>query len=80
MSGVRFLIHTRPECPYCDKAKALINECGLAYEERQHITEAQRVEFKTKMGVNTFPLIIDLMSGQRVGGYSELVDYSADLF
>lgn len=80
MSGVRFLIHTRPECPYCEKAKVLINECGFSYEEREYVTEDQRADFKARMGVNTFPLIIDRESGQRVGGYSELVDYSADLF
>lgn len=77
MSGVnpRFLIHSLPDCPYCEKAKVAINEDGFAYEERHHMTDEQRLEFKASMGVTTFPLIIDLATGQRVGGYSDLVDY-----
>lgn len=77
MSSVtpRFLIHSRPDCPYCEKAKVAINEEGFSYEERQYLTDDQRAEFKAQMGVSTFPLIVDRESLQRVGGYTELVDY-----
>ncbi|MEL7315509.1 MAG: glutaredoxin [Cyanobacteria bacterium P01_A01_bin.123] len=27
-------LFTKPGCPYCDRAKAVLNQLGLTYEER----------------------------------------------
>ena len=76
MTGPRFLVHTRPDCPFCEKAKNLLIAEGFEFDEHIHFTQAERLAFKEKLLSDTFPLIFDLSNNKRVGGYAQLVEYT----
>lgn len=62
------LIYTKTSeyCSYCVRAKKLLQEMGVEYEEIGLATSAE-----LPYG-NTFPQIE--LDGERIGGYDELVD------
>ena len=61
------LIHTIDVCPWCVKAKKLLDEFNIEYDEVKDFHPDH----------NTVPYII--IDGEVVGGYGELRDYVADL-
>jgi glutaredoxin len=76
-----YKVISKPNCPWCDKAKALLKMKGLAYEE-VHLSVGQPLlegvnymelyEFQDVCpGAKTVPQIFD-PSGNRIGGYTEL--------
>lgn len=67
-----YIIKTRPNCEWCDKAKALLTEIGETYTEQKHETDAEIAAFR-HAGFKTFPQIF--RDGVLVGGYSELVGH-----
>jgi len=54
------LIYTKPDCPYCAKAKAWYREQGIAFEERnaQDNREYRREMFKFSDNDPTVPVIV----------------------
>lgn len=68
------LVYSKPNCPYCVKAKSLLASKGIAYEEvvigKDMITEDFRSIFPEQ---KTVPLII--MNGVKYGGYDKLTEY-----
>lgn len=64
-------VYTTNACPYCVRAKALLDARGLAYEEINLGRDPEtRVELAQKTGMMTFPQI--LIGEQLVGGFDEL--------
>lgn len=64
-------VYTTNACPYCVRAKALLDARGLAYEEINLGRDPEtRVELAQKTGMMTFPQI--LVGEQLVGGFDEL--------
>lgn len=64
-------VYTTNACPYCVRAKALLDARGLAYEEINLGRDPEtRVELSQKTGMMTFPQI--LVGEQLVGGFDEL--------
>ena len=68
----KIILYTKPNCPYCVKAKALFNELGAEYEEidvidnpdlRQHAIE--------KYQWLTVPMII--VGEEFLGGYDDVI-------
>ena len=77
-----FTVISKPNCPYCVKAKTLLTCYNLPYKEfvagkdltREEVLEDIPDEVKNKEGfVLTVPQIYH--SVHYVGGYSELEDY-----
>ncbi|MGH7895146.1 MAG: glutaredoxin 3 [Candidatus Binatia bacterium] len=72
----RVEVYTTPSCPYCLRAKRLLTERGIAYDE---FDVADDVELRTRVtersGRRTVPLIF--VDGQSVGGFDELVALDA---
>jgi len=70
-----FLIYTKPSCIYCDKAKYLLQEKGLEYEEIK-ITADNRQELFDEISLltgrapTTVPQIFD--GDNYIGGFNEL--------
>ncbi len=67
----KVLIYTKSYCPYCDRAKALFNQKGVAFEEV--FLDAKPEEFdalKKRTGMMTVPQIF--INDQLVGGYTDL--------
>lgn len=67
-----FLIFTRPDCIWCEKAKNLLKEHGLDFKEVPHLTQEERDKFKAK-GFKTFPQIYK--GDHLIGGYDALTAY-----
>lgn len=75
-----YTIYSKPGCPFCDKAKALLTLKNLPFEERvldvgqppkEGLTLHNLTEFKlANPTVKTLPHI--LLGDQVVGGYTEL--------
>ena len=64
-------IYGKPQCPFCDRAKALCEQKGLVYTYKSLGTDFGREEMiETFPGARTFPQII--FEGEKIGGYTEL--------
>lgn len=62
-----YLIVTIDNCPYCDKAKALLTDKGLSYREINLMEAPEIGTMPALMGHHTMPMILKM-----VGGFSEL--------
>tara|TARA_R110000737_G_scaffold302565_1_gene309699 strand:- start:700 stop:957 length:258 start_codon:yes stop_codon:yes gene_type:complete len=68
-------VYSKPNCPYCDKAKYLLKSLGLQYEEKT-VTKDLSVEELYKVldkQVRTIPQIV--IDKNHIGGYNELKEY-----
>ena len=65
------IIWSKPACPYCVQAKALLTQKGIEYEERK-IGEGYTKEdlLEAVPTARTVPQIF--LDGELVGGYTEL--------
>lgn len=67
----KVLIYTKSYCPYCDRAKALLNRKGASYEEISvEGDEKIYTELKQKTGLMTVPQIF--INDELIGGYTDL--------
>lgn len=69
---IMFTIHSKETCPYCIKAKKLLEEKGIKYNEFIYKTEDEIKNFKAK-GFKTFPQIYN--GDEHIGGYDSLLEY-----
>ncbi|MAV94444.1 MAG: glutaredoxin [Euryarchaeota archaeon] len=73
------VIYSKPNCPYCDKAKALLNKTQIEWQEiviGKDVTVEQLFEEFRLNGQpqpKSAPQII--IHGKYVGGYTELQQY-----
>ena len=73
------LVITQPNCPYCVKAKALLDERGTEYttlvlgQELSKVVMVDFIEQKTGIAVRTVPQII--LDGKYIGGHDDLVAF-----
>ena len=67
----RIEIYTTPFCGYCARAKGLLDEKGVAYEEMDvMMDEKKRAEMRERSKRSTVPQIF--INGQHIGGSDEL--------
>lgn len=65
-------IYTRPFCPYCSRALALLSEKGAAFTEIEAgMDPALRQEMMQRSGRNTFPQIF--VGDQHIGGCDDMM-------
>lgn len=68
------VIYTKPNCPYCDKAKYLLNMRGVSYTENVIGENVLREEFMEMYpDQRTVPLIF--IDGEKIGGYNQLTEH-----
>ena len=66
-------IYSKPQCPYCVKAKNLCEREGYEYSYKMLDEDFTREElFEQFPGARTFPQI--RMDGENIGGYTDLVE------
>jgi glutaredoxin 3 len=64
-------VYSTDPCPYCSRAKALLQARGVVYEEINLAKDPDgRVELAHKTGMMTFPQVI--VDGELIGGFNEL--------
>ena len=65
-------IYTQPYCPYCTRAKALLDAKGAAYKEIDAPNGTpERTESRTRSGRTSVPQIF--INGTHIGGCDDLV-------
>lgn len=71
MSAPEVLIFTKPYCPYCIAAKALLHEKGVGFREIDvSASAADRDEMVRRSGRSTVPQVF--IGAQHIGGYDDL--------
>ena len=65
-------VYTMDHCPFCERAKSLLKQRGVAYEEIRVSMDddAQWIALEKKTGMKTMPQILD---GEKlIGGFNDL--------
>jgi glutaredoxin len=79
---MNFTIYSKPNCPFCDKIKIVLNEFSKSTENcnlkiLDYETDYTRDDFISKFGKHsTFPQVI--MDGLHLGGCVDTVKYLQD--
>jgi glutaredoxin 3 len=68
------IVTTGKSCPWCDKAKALLDQRDLSWRDSMLDTQAKKIAFR-EAGFTTVPQIFH--RGFYIGGYEALVAYFA---
>ncbi len=71
-------IYSKNNCVYCNKAKHLVKNLGLEYEEKklEEFDSPQAMLEDIGKNVRTMPQI--KIDGELIGGYNQLVEHFAD--
>ena len=71
-------IYSKNNCVYCTKAKHLVKNLGLEYEEKklEEFDSPQAMLEDIGKNVRTMPQI--KIDGELIGGYNQLVEHFAD--
>ena len=69
------IVYSKPQCPYCDKAKALLTRLGHDYTEKVVTVDMTLENLYEVLGkqVRTIPQIV--IDDVHIGGYNELVEH-----
>jgi len=75
---MKIVIYSKQNCVYCSKAKSLVKNLGLEYEEKmmESFDSPQAMLEDIGKQVRTMPQI--KIDGVLVGGYNQLVEYFDD--
>jgi glutaredoxin 3 len=77
----KVIVHTAPSCPYCTRAKDLLQRKGIPFEEVKLTwnDEAAWDALEKRTGMKTVPQIF--IGDKCIGGYTELamMDMSGEL-
>ena len=66
-------IFTRPDCEYCIRAKAMLNEAGMEYEELVLNRDYTEATLRAVAGISSVPQIF--IDGDYIGGSESLKEY-----
>jgi glutaredoxin-related protein len=71
-----YKVYSKNDCPWCVKAKDLLNSLGIEYEELHYDKDFSKDDLRELIGPNlslTVPQIF--VQSRRIGGYEDLVEY-----
>lgn len=68
----KFQLITRPDCIWCDRAKALLASIGAEYTEIALSGERARTLMES-LGAKTVPQIYE--GDRHIGGFTDLIEY-----
>jgi len=69
-----FVVYSKSGCPYCDKAKQILEMTGQTYTEYKLGIDFTREEFYNEFGPgSTFPRVV--LGEQLIGGCKETVEW-----
>lgn len=67
----KVIVRSKPECPYCVKAKALLDSKGIEYEVIDIADRSTAIELFKALGFKSVPVVVD-PEGTIICSYSEL--------
>lgn len=65
-----YFLYGKPGCPYCDKAKLLLDNLSIGYEYEEVTSNKDREKLKALYKHPSFPMIF--CDNAFIGGFSEL--------
>jgi glutaredoxin len=66
-------IYTKPDCPYCTKAKHLLNTMSIPFSEQKLSVDFTREFLMDKYPhAKSYPVVV--VDGFHIGGYSQLAE------
>ena len=68
-------IYSKNNCVYCNKAKALVKNLGLEYEEKKLESFDSPQARLEDIGKNVRQMPQIKIDGELIGGYNQLVEY-----
>lgn len=71
-------LYTKPNCPYCDRAKIWLEKNGIAYSTINVIEDTSALEFIKSQGHKTVPQIYFNNELLVEGGYTGLAKQDPD--
>ena len=73
---MNIVIYSKPNCPWCVKAKELMNKLHLNYDEKVLDVDYTRDELRELVPEN-IPLTVPqiFVYNERIGGYEDFVEY-----
>ncbi len=67
----QIIVYTKDNCPYCVKAKNLLNKKGVTYTEHNLEGRPEEIDrIKRETGWRTVPII--LIDGEVIGGFDDM--------
>ena len=71
-----YKLYTKDNCPWCVKAKELLNNLGVQYKELYYDKDFTKDDLRALIGPN-LPLTVPqiFVKDHRIGGYEDLVEY-----
>jgi glutaredoxin len=71
-----YKIYTKDNCPWCVKAKGLMQDCGIKYQEMKLGLDYERDDLKALLP-ESLPLTVPQVFAynKRIGGYEDLAEY-----
>lgn len=71
------VVWSKPQCPFCDKAKAKLDALHVNYEVKMIGTDVQLEDLLEAVpGARSVPQI--QINGENIGGYTDLLKYIED--
>ena len=73
---MNIVLYTKPNCPWCVKAKELMNKLNLKYDEKILEQDYTRDYLRLLVPEN-LPLTVPqiFVDGKRIGGYEDFADW-----
>jgi len=73
---MQIVIYTKPNCPWCVKAKELMNKLHLSYDEKK-LDEDYTRDYLRLLVPENLPLTVPqiFVDGNRVGGYEDFAEW-----
>ena len=68
---MKAIVWSKPDCPFCTKAKNLLKNKGIEYEER-NIAEGYKIQDLLEMVPNARTMPQIWLDEEHIGGYHEL--------
>jgi glutaredoxin len=71
-----YKLYSKNDCPWCVKAKRLLKDCGIEFEELKLGIDYEREDLKKLLPEN-LPLTVPqvFVYNKRIGGYEDLSEY-----
>ncbi len=75
---MKVIVYSKPNCQFCDKAKALLTQLEIEYTEKVVTKDISLEELFEELGksVRTIPQIV--IDKNHIGGFNELREYFVD--
>jgi glutaredoxin len=72
-----YKVYTKDDCPWCVKAKRLLMDCGIQFEELKLGRDYQREELKALLP-ESLPLTVPqvFVYNTRIGDFEDLQEYA----